>query len=140
MDPIKLTDDYFVLPQIAELDVAELASLGFDIIVNNRPDNESEGQPLSADLAQKSADLGVEYVYNPIDLSKLSQTNLDVQQEVLSSGKKVLAFCRTGTRSSVLWVLNNQVEYGFDTLVEKVSGKGFDLARCLPAMEPFRKA
>lgn len=138
MDPIKLTDQYFVLPQISELDMVECASLGFEVIVNNRPDNESEEQPLSKDLAVKAQTLGLEYIYNPVDLSKLSQVQLDMQKTAVSNGKKVLAFCRTGTRSSVLWILNNQENGSFDELVDVVNAKGFDLTRCLPAMESFK--
>ena len=138
MDPIKLSDSYFVLPQITESDIEKYLKQGFEVIVNNRPDNESEGQPLSKDLAAKAAAVGVEYIYNPVDLSKLSQSELDVQSNIVAKGKKTLAFCRTGTRSSVLWVLNNQETASFDQLVVEVNAKGFDLTRCLPAMQAFK--
>lgn len=138
MDPIKLSENYFVLPQITESDLELYRDQGFEVIVNNRPNNESEDQPLSDDLAAKAAILGVEYVYNPVDLSKLSQNELDIQLSAVSKGKKVLAFCRTGTRSSVLWVLNNQSTHSFDKLVAEVNSKGFDLNRCLPAMQIFK--
>ena len=138
MDPIKLADQYYVLAQITEAEMVEYCAQGFEVIINNRPDNESEGQPLSKDLAKKAQELGVRYIYNPVDLSVLSQRQLDQQKAAVSSGDKVLAFCRTGTRSSVLWVLNNQVEGAFDELVGSVSAKGFDLTRCLPAMEKFK--
>ena len=138
MEPIKLAEQYYVLPQISVSDMVKYVEQGFEVIVNNRPDNESEGQPLSSELAEKAQELGVQYIYNPVDLSKLSQTELSQQKNAVSEGKKVLAFCRTGTRSSVLWVLNNQVDASFDKLVASVSAKGFDLARCLPAMLPFK--
>lgn len=138
MDPIKLADQYYVLAQITEAEMVEYCAQGFEVIINNRPDNESEGQPLSKDLAKKAQELGVRYIYNPVDLSVLSQRQLDQQKAAVSSGDKVLAFCRTGTRSSVLWVLNNQVEGAFDELVGSVNAKGFDLTRCLPAMEKFK--
>jgi len=138
MEPIKLSDQYYVLPQIAVSEIASYIAQGFDVIINNRPDNESEGQPLSKDLANKANELGIRYVHNPVDLSKLSQQQLDLQQDAVFSSKKVLAFCRTGTRSSVLWVLNNQDENTFDELVANVNAKGFDLSRCLPAMEKLK--
>jgi len=52
----------------------------------------------------------------------------------------VFAYCRTGTRSSVLWVLalhNDGVS--FNQLFAEVAEKGFDLNRCLPAMQPLIK-
>lgn len=140
MSPIQLAEQYFVLPQVEVTKLEELAAQGFEVIINNRPDNESEDQPLSNDLADKALALGLTYIYNPVDLSKLSQVQLDLQKDALVSKKKALAFCRTGTRSSVLWVLNNQATSSFDELVASVNGKGFDLTRCLPAMEKFKQS
>ncbi len=51
----------------------------------------------------------------------------------------MLAFCRTGTRSSVLWALNNQDTKDMTALLAELKQKGFDMDPCLPAMMPFIK-
>lgn len=137
MTPIKLDDSYFVLPQITVESLAYFKKEGFDLIINNRPDNEQEGQPLSANLDKVAKELGLQYVYNPINLASLSEIEILKQESALNSAEKVLAFCRTGTRSSVLWVLNNQNIYNVEALFADLKLKGFDMARCLPAMKPF---
>jgi len=82
----------------------------------------------------------MEYVSNPINLAALSQDQVDCQGRALLEEKKTLAFCRTGTRSSVLWVLLENAKGGsYEELVGQVSGKGFDLSRCVAAMAPLVK-
>ncbi|NLQ18496.1 TIGR01244 family phosphatase [Marinomonas sp. M1K-6] len=136
--PVQLDVFYFVAPQLVKADLAYLKAQGFERIINNRPEAESEDQPTGESLRIEAEALGLEYVSNPIDLSKLSQDDVDLQGRFLESAKKTLAFCRTGTRSSVLWVLLEQGKGGdYSELVAQVSGKGFDLSRCAPAMAPL---
>ncbi|MGB7391106.1 TIGR01244 family sulfur transferase, partial [Marinomonas sp.] len=106
-NPIPLASNYFVAPQIAVADLLQLKALGFESIINNRPDHEVDDQPLSIELEKAAAELGLEYVHNPVDLKTLSESEVDAQVAALAGEKKTLAFCRTGTRSSVLWVLLN---------------------------------
>lgn len=139
-NPIQLDEFYFVAPQLSEEDFVALKEQGFDRIINNRPELESEDQPSGKSLQEAAETLGLEYISNPIDLSKLSQEDVFCQAAALSTMKKTLAFCRTGTRSSVLWVLLNNDKGGdYDDLSAHVSSKGFDLTRCVPAMTPLKK-
>ncbi|MCV2403071.1 TIGR01244 family sulfur transferase [Marinomonas sp. C2222] len=137
---VQLDNNYFVTAQIMASDMAEFKAQGFEQIINNRPEGESEGQPSEESIRLAAEALGMQYVNNPIVLSQLSQQQIDTQEEALLVDKKTLAFCRTGTRSSVLWVLSETGKGGdYSQLVTEVSGKGFDLERCAPAMAPFVK-
>ena len=139
-DPIQLDAFYFVAPQLVKEDFVALNEQGFKRIINNRPELESEGQPSGKSLQEAAEAMGLEYISNPIDLSKLSQEHVSCQADALSKVKKTLAFCRTGTRSSVLWVLLNNAQGGnYENLSAHVSSKGFDLTRCIPAMTPLKK-
>tara|TARA_Y100000310_G_C20506300_1_gene726583 strand:+ start:261 stop:683 length:423 start_codon:yes stop_codon:yes gene_type:complete len=136
----ELSPQYSVSPQVSTQDIPELKRLGFDVVVNNRPDGESEDQLSSEEIQSAVESAGLRYVYNPINLSQLSSTEVSVQNELIQSEDKVFAYCRTGTRSSVLWVLalhNDGVS--FNQLFAEVAEKGFDLNRCLPAMQPLIK-
>jgi|TARA_R110001592_G_scaffold54344_2_gene166283 uncharacterized protein (TIGR01244 family) len=138
--PIQLDEFYFVAPQLLKEEVAALKSKGFERIINNRPEAESDDQPLGESIRNATEALGMEYINNPIDLAKLSQEQVDLQGSALAENKKTLAFCRTGTRSSVLWVLlesGKGVDY--NDLMSQVAGKGFDLSRCIVAMKPLLK-
>lgn len=137
-NPIQLDAYYFVLPQLLKEDLEALKSQGFERIINNRPERESDDQPDGESLRIEADRLGLEYVSNPIDLSALSQINVESQASALKESKKTLAFCRTGTRSSVLWVLLEHAKgKNFNDLDVYVTGKGYDLSRCLPAMTPL---
>lgn len=137
---IQLDTSYFVAPQLVEADLTVLKEQGFERIINNRPEAESADQPSGEGIRIAAELLGLEYVSNPMDLSKLSQKQVDLQGYALLEEKKTLAFCRTGTRSSVLWVLLESGKGGDSSdLVAYVSGKGFDLSRCAVAMAPLLK-
>ena len=137
---VQLDDSYFVAPQLVEADLVSLKSQGFERIINNRPEAESADQPAGESIRAAAEALGMEYVSNAIDLSKLSQEQVDFQKTALLENKKTLAFCRTGTRSSVLWVLLENGKGGESSdLIAYVSGKGFDLSRCAVAMAPLLK-
>ena len=139
-DPVLLENNYFVAPQIQQEDLSALKTMGFQRIINNRPDGESDDQPLSVELKAVAQDLGLEYVENAIDLKLLNQAHVDSQAAALSEAKKTLAFCRTGTRSSVLWVLMQNAQGGnYTELSAAVAAKGFDLSRCEAAMAPLVK-
>ncbi|MCW4631561.1 MULTISPECIES: TIGR01244 family sulfur transferase [Marinomonas] len=138
--PVQLDELYFVAPQLTESDIALLKAQGFERVINNRPEAESDDQPSGDSLRAVAESLGMEYVSNPINLAALSQDQVDFQRHALLNEKKTLAFCRTGTRSSVLWVLlENSKGVDYSELVERVSGKGFDLSRCTSAMAPLLK-
>jgi uncharacterized protein (TIGR01244 family) len=135
---IQLDVSYFVAPQLVETDLTLLKEQGFERIINNRPEAESDDQPAGESIRIAAEILGMEYVSNPVDLSKLSRKQVDLQMDALFEDKKTLAFCRTGTRSSVLWLLLQNAKGGdSNALMSYVSGKGFDLSRCASAMAPL---
>lgn len=139
-DPVLLENNYYVAPQIQLTDLAALKALGFQRIINNRPDGESDDQPLSAQLKAEAQALGLDYVDNPIDLKQLAESHVGSQRQALSEDKKTLAFCRTGTRSSVLWALMSNADgKAYEELSAFLAAKGFDLSRCEAAMAPLLK-
>ena len=140
LTPIDISTCYSVLPQIDVADLDELKRLGFEVIINNRPEGESDDQPKGDDFARKAQELGLVYLENPVVLANLTQAEVDVQRMACISGKKVMGFCRTGTRSSVLWVLMQaQAGLSFAELVNEVESRGIDLQRCMPVMQALQK-
>ena len=62
----RVTDDYSVAPQIAPEDLAVAKEQGFVLVINNRPDGESPGQPSSAVMEAAAKAEGLDYFYNPV--------------------------------------------------------------------------
>ena len=130
METKVLTPDLSVAAQIELKDIEMLARAGFKTIINNRPDNEVEGQPLSADLAAAAQRLGMTFIEIPVSSSGITDQNVDdFGKELGTADKPVLAFCRTGTRSTTCWALHAAGKRGVDHVMEIARKAGYDLSK-----------
>jgi sulfide:quinone oxidoreductase len=93
-----------VADQLRPDDLPLLAEAGYRAIVNNRPDHEEAGQPTDAELRGPANRLGLRYIHIPIVGSHITDGDaIALNEFVARAGGPVLAFCRTGTRSTKLW-------------------------------------
>ncbi len=135
----QVTDDYAVAPQIDEDDFAQIAAAGFKLVLNNRPDGETFGQ-MPSDTSQKAAlAQGMSYAAIPVS-GMPSEANIAELIKVLESNPgPVFAYCRSGTRSCVLWSMAN-VKAGRETpesAIEKARQAGYDLSHLLEMLAQF---
>lgn len=104
MTVYKLTEMCSVAGQIQPEDVAALSRSGFVTIVCNRPDNEDPGQPKAAEIAAACENHGIAFHHLPVSNAGISAEMVaEFQKAVTDSDGQVLAYCRSGQRSSVLW-------------------------------------
>jgi uncharacterized protein (TIGR01244 family) len=104
MTVYRLSENCAVSSQIQPADVAAIAAEGFTTIICNRPDGEDFGQPTADDVATACDAHGVTFKMLPIDRNGLTMAMVeDFQSAVDASEGPVLAYCRSGQRSSVLW-------------------------------------
>ncbi len=109
MNIVKLTDRVSVSAQITPQDVAEIAAAGYKVLINNRPDGEEAGQPGSAEIAAAAEAAGLDYHYMPVTAGSFPGPDFDAMTDVLNDeDHPVLAFCRTGTRSTNVWVAGRE--------------------------------
>lgn len=100
-----LTREFSVSPQILLDDLSTIAKLGFKSIINNRPDGEDNEQPNHQILQRKCSELGLKYQYLPVIPGQITKQNSQDMSDYMSQLEKpILAFCRTGTRSCLLWL------------------------------------
>ena len=104
----KLTDTLYIAPQLTEADVQEAVRLGIKTIICNRPDGEEPGQPDFKQVEEWLHRHGIEnVVYMPVVMDAIDDAVLNnFQETVAKSPAPILAYCRSGTRSSMLWALN----------------------------------
>ena len=101
----QLDDKVLVSGQIHPDEVAALVGEGITMLVNNRPDGEEPGQPLGVEIEEAARAVGLDYRAIPISRG-IGPADAEAMQEAIkSAGGKLLAFCRTGTRSSLAWAL-----------------------------------
>ncbi len=99
----KISETFFISPQIQYEHVKTLADKGFKTIINHRPDGESADQPLSKALAKAAKKAGVSYHYIPFKPGKATPVDKEKVKEILDrEDGPVLAFCRSGMRARSL--------------------------------------
>lgn len=105
------TEQFGTLGQIMPEDVAEIARQGYKSIINNRPDGEGGAtQPLNAEVEAAAKALGLNYAYLPVVSGQITLEQAQEMARLLSTmPAPVLAFCRSGARSTNLYMLAQQV-------------------------------
>ena len=124
----QLDDRTLVSGQIAPEDVPDLARQRVTLIVNNRPDFEEPGQPLAADIEQAAASAGIAYRFVPI-IRGIGPADVECMQEALrdAGDGKLLAFCRSGSRSALALGLALREEGASrDEIEQRLAAAGFD--------------
>ena len=102
----KLTENVLVSPQLALEDVTAAAAAGVALIVNNRPDGEEPDAPQGDEIAAAAAAAGLNYVAIPVGHAGFSEPQVDAMIAALEQAEgPILAYCRSGTRSTFLWAL-----------------------------------
>lgn len=127
----QLDDKTLVSSQIAPEEVAGLAAQhGVTMLINNRPDGEDSGQPLARDIEQAAAAAGIAYRFVPI-IRGIGPADAEAMQQAIreAGDGKVLAFCRSGTRSALTWALAQRGEgVERDEIERRLTGVGIDPA------------
>lgn len=131
----KLTDRILVSPQISVDQVAEAKAQGVTLIVNNRPDDEEPGQTNGAEIEAAAAAAGIAYIAVPVAHGGFAPWQLDGMAQALdqvakAGGEgKMLAYCRSGTRSTLLWALTRaRAGDNGDVLAAQAAAAGYDIA------------
>ena len=125
----QLDDKTLVCGQITADDLRELTAQGVTLIVNHRPDGEDAGQPHSSEIEEAAGQLGIEYRFNPISRG-IGPADVDAMRAAIRDcgDGKVLAFCRSGTRSTMAWALARARDgVARDELEAKAASAGVDL-------------
>jgi len=132
-----LDDTISVFGQIEPDDVAAAKAQGFAMIINNRPDEEQPGQPAGAAIEAAARAAGMDYVAIPVDHSGFSERQVTAMADALQKAPgPVLAFCRSGTRSTFLWALaRHSLGDDGEALIAKAAGAGYDLSALRPVLE-----
>ena len=124
----QLDESVMVSGQVAPNEIAGLAAQGVTMLVNNRPDGEEPGQPLASEIEDAAAAAGIGYRFVPI-MRGIGPADVESMQEALrdAEGGKLLAFCRSGTRSALSLALAKRQEgTPLEEVVRQLNHAGFD--------------
>jgi sulfide:quinone oxidoreductase len=125
-DTRRVTDTFSVAPQLQLDDFADLKAMGFQHVINNRPDGEAANQPASTEAESAAKAAGLTYVHAPF----VGQPSPEAVEAAAKTAGKTLAYCRSGTRSITAWAIS-QAQSGkmpADDIVQAAAGAGYNLS------------
>ncbi|WAC72221.1 TIGR01244 family sulfur transferase [Roseateles sp. SL47] len=107
----QLTQDFCVAPQITPEVMPALAQAGFKSVINNRPDFEGgPDQPTSAQMQAAAEAAGLAYRHLPVQGGYQSPDEIQAMRQLINElPTPVLAFCRSGARSTKLFAAASQL-------------------------------
>jgi uncharacterized protein (TIGR01244 family) len=132
----RLSPRYHVSPQIAPEDLPAIAAAGFATVICNRPDTEvpASHQADAIDRAVRAAGLRFEVL--ELTHQTMTQQNIARQQEIIAASEgPVLAYCASGTRSSVIWALGQAGRMTADDILATTTAAGYQLEGLRPTLE-----
>ena len=126
MDIRQITPDYAVSPQIDPEDAQALADAGFTTIICNRPDAENPPSHQTAAMRAAVEAAGLTFVENPVTHQGLNMDMVAAQRDAAARGR-TLAYCASGTRSTIVWALSEAGRTPTDDILSAAARAGYDI-------------
>ncbi|MFD0979395.1 TIGR01244 family sulfur transferase [Tropicimonas aquimaris] len=128
MDIRALTPAFAVSPQITPEDIPAIAAAGFRTILCNRPDEEIP-PPMHAEAVRAAAETaGIAFVCVPLASRDMTPADVRANRDAIAGAEgPVLAYCASGTRSTVAWMFGNAGSQPADELVAAAERAGYPL-------------
>ena len=129
----RLSDELTVSPQLPIEAIDEIAKAGFKTVICNRPDDEDPGQPSFAEIAAKAEAAGMKAIFQPVASGNVADTDVDAFAANLAAAEKpVFAYCRSGTRCTILWSLASAGKLPVQDIIKSASDAGYDMSPLVP--------
>ena len=125
-----LSPQFAVAAQIDEAAVADAVAQGFALIVNNRPDGEEPSAPQGGAIAAAAKAAGIAYVAIPVGNGGFGAEQIDaLALAIRDCDGPILAYCRSGTRSTYLWALASARDgANAEPLIAAAAQAGYDIS------------
>jgi uncharacterized protein (TIGR01244 family) len=125
-----LDDKVLISGQIMPHEIPVFAEQGVRMIINTRPDGEEAGQPPSAEIEAAAEAAGMAFRFIPI-VRGIGPSDVEAMREAMRSCEegRVLAYCRSGTRSALAWAVARREDgVEVEELVRCASNAGVDIS------------
>lgn len=138
----QITPDFWVAPQLEAADIAAAAEQGVTLIINNRPDGESPSEPQGNEIEAAAKAAGLGYIAIPITHAGFSEAQVIALADGLAENQgKTLAYCRSGTRSTLLWALTSaRAGQSPEAIADAAAKAGYDVSPVASILHAFAEA
>ncbi|MBS0237364.1 MAG: TIGR01244 family phosphatase [Proteobacteria bacterium] len=129
MPPIRsISDRVCISSWLGKNDFTDVKALGFQKVVNFRPDNEAQDQIPSTEAEAAAREAGLDYMHIPVTRKNLFTDDVvgKAAQE-FASGERTLAYCASGQRAAIVWAAATARSHPVDEVLSSAGGCGFDL-------------
>ncbi len=141
MDIRPITPAYAVSPQIDPEDLPAIAAAGYTTVIDNRPDAEIPPSHQAQAMAQAAQAAGLAFVVLPVTHATLNADTLAAQRGAMAdSAGPVLAYCASGTRSTIVWALGQAGHMDTDAIVKSAADQGYDLRGLAAQLDALAKS
>ncbi|MBC5783189.1 TIGR01244 family phosphatase [Ramlibacter sp. USB13] len=128
MEIRSLAPELAVAGQVRPEDVQAIARAGYRAIVCNRPDGEGADQPGFAEIERAAKEHGLAARYLPAESGKVTdEQGRDFGRLLQELPGPVLAYCRTGMRSTTMWALSQATRRTLPDILQRAAAAGHDL-------------
>ena len=101
---LEVAPQVYASGSLYESDLKLVAEQGVRTIVNTRPDNESPGQPTSAELEKAAEDLGMDYLHFPFGPGSIDKDAAAAFAAACENLKRPMMVCsNSGGRATRIW-------------------------------------
>ncbi|WP_299962816.1 TIGR01244 family sulfur transferase [uncultured Roseobacter sp.] len=136
MDIRQLTPGFFVAPQIAPEDMERLAALGISLVICNRPDEEVPPSHQCEAMREAAERAGLAFAVQPLTHQTMTPPVIAANRALIDgTDDTVLAYCASGTRSTVAWALGVAGDLDPDAIITAAQSAGYDLRNMKPTLE-----
>ena len=136
MDIRQITPDFYVAPQISPEEMPQIAGAGIRRILCNRPDAEVPPSHRADTMQTAAESAGLDFVVQPLTHQTMTPDIIARNHALIAeSDGPVLAYCASGTRSTIAWALAAAQSLPVDEIIEAARRGGYDIAGLRPALE-----
>lgn len=128
MDIRQITPQFFVSPQISPADMPALKEQGFSRVLCNRPDAEVPPSHFAQEMQAAAEAEGLEFACHPLTHQTMTPDVID-KNSIDAQGEKVLAYCASGTRSTIAWALGQAGKQPAADIIAAGRDAGYDLTQ-----------
>ena len=132
----RVTEGFFVAPQLQAADFPAARAAGIRTIINNRPEGEAVDQLTDAEARALALANGLDYVFLPVVTGGMRPDVIAAfVAAVAEHPGPHLPYCRSGTRSCHMWAFATAAERPVGQTVQLAAAAGYDLMPAMPMLE-----
>ncbi len=129
MDMHQIAPRFFAAPQVDPGDMPAIAEAGITLILCNRPDAEVPPSHQHEAIKTAAEAAGIGFAYQPLTHQTMSPDVIAHNRHIsVEQDETVLAYCASGTRSTIAWALGQAGDVPADDLIAAARNAGYDIS------------